>query len=76
MMYQVIYIPRVENELAVGEYETRQEAARHLKQINPRLKDAHLNIGVIYSELKQFNKLMLQQLILPYLLVYMVLTSQ
>ena len=41
MMYQVIYIPRVENELAVGEYETRQEAERHLKLIKPRLKDFH-----------------------------------
>lgn len=41
MMYQVIYTPRVENELAVGEYETRQEAERHLKQIKPRLKDFH-----------------------------------
>lgn len=41
MMYQVIYIPRVENELAVGEYETRQEAERHLKQIKPRLQEFH-----------------------------------
>ena len=41
MMYQVIYIPRVENELAVGEYETRQEAERHLKQIKPKLQEFH-----------------------------------
>ena len=41
MMYQVIYIQRVENELAVGEYETRQEAERHLKQIKPKLQEFH-----------------------------------
>ena len=41
MMYQVIYIPRVEIELAVGEYETRQVAERHLKQIKPKLQEFH-----------------------------------
>ena len=41
MMYQVIYIPKVENELAVGEYKTKSEAERHLKQIKPRLQEFH-----------------------------------
>ena len=41
MMYQVIYIPRVENELCVGEYKTKMEAEQHLKQIKPRLQEFH-----------------------------------
>ena len=33
MMYQVIYIPRMEDEICVGEYKTQMEAEQHLKQI-------------------------------------------
>ena len=29
MMYQVIYIPRIEDELCVGEYKTQMEAEQH-----------------------------------------------
>ena len=32
-MYQVIYIPRIEDEICVGEYKTQMEAEQHLKQI-------------------------------------------
>ena len=41
MMYQVIYIPRMEDEICVGEYKTQMEAEQHLKQIKPRLKQFH-----------------------------------
>ncbi len=41
MMYQVIYIPRVENELCVGEYKTQMEAEQHMKRMKPRLQEFH-----------------------------------
>ena len=33
MMYQIIYTPRIQDELCVGEYKTQMEAERHLNQI-------------------------------------------
>ena len=42
MMYQVIYIPRIQDELCVGEYKTQMEAERHLKQIKPDLEFHHI----------------------------------
>ena len=41
MMYQVIYIPRMEDEICVGEYKTQMEAELHLKQIKPELREFH-----------------------------------
>ena len=40
-MYQVIYIPKIEDELCVGEYKTQMEAEQHLKQMKPRLREFH-----------------------------------
>tara|TARA_Y100001937_G_scaffold94864_1_gene128696 strand:- start:531 stop:707 length:177 start_codon:yes stop_codon:yes gene_type:complete len=41
MMYQVIYIPRIENEICVGEYKTQMEAERHMKRIKTELQEFH-----------------------------------
>ena len=40
-MFQVIYIPRIEDEICVGEYKTQMEAEQHLKQIKPELREFH-----------------------------------
>ena len=40
-MYQVIYIPKIEDEFCVGEYKTQMEAEQHLKQMKPRLREFH-----------------------------------
>ena len=41
MMYQVIYIPRIENEICVGEYKTQMEAEQHMKRIKTELQEFH-----------------------------------
>jgi hypothetical protein len=32
-MFQVVYIPRFENEVVVGEYNNQQEATKHMERI-------------------------------------------
>ena len=48
-MYQIIYTPRIQDELCVGEYKTQMEAEQHLKQIKPRLREFH-HIKVINDD--------------------------
>ena len=44
MMYQIIYTPRIQDELCVGEYKTQMEAERHLNQINLDLEFHHIKV--------------------------------
>ena len=44
MMYEIIYVPRVEDEIAVARYSTREEAEQHMKYVRnrqPKVFDYH-----------------------------------
>tara|TARA_E500000331_G_scaffold344959_1_gene381886 strand:- start:924 stop:1094 length:171 start_codon:yes stop_codon:yes gene_type:complete len=44
MKYQVIYIPRVEDEIAVAQYHTKEDADHHMEYIKnrqPRVLEYH-----------------------------------
>jgi len=44
MMYEIIYVPRVEDEIAVARYSTREEAEQHMKYVKnrqPKVFDYH-----------------------------------
>ena len=44
MMYEIIYGPRVEDEIAVARYSTREEAEQHMKYVEnrqPKVFDYH-----------------------------------
>ena len=44
MMYEIIYVPRVEDAIAVARYSTREEAEQHMKYVKnkqPKVFDYH-----------------------------------
>jgi len=44
MKYQVVYIPRIENEVVLSQYNTKEEAQEHInyiESVKPKVLDFH-----------------------------------
>ena len=44
MKYQIVYIPRIENEVVIAQYNRKEEAKEHMNYIkvkNPRVLEHH-----------------------------------
>ena len=59
MIYEIIYVPRIEDEIAVARYPTREEAEQHMKYIKNRqpkvfdyhyIKEVEEDYGDVYAE--------------------------
>ena len=59
MKYQIIYIPRVEDEIAVAQYRTKEDADHHMEYIKNRqprvleyhyIKEVEEDHGDVYAE--------------------------
>ena len=59
MMYEIIYVPRIEDEIAVARYPTKEEAEQHMKYVKNRqpkvfdyhyIKEVEEDHGDVYAE--------------------------
>ena len=54
MMYEVIYVPRIEDEIAVARYSTKKEAEQHMEYVKnrqPKVFEYHYTVSYTHLTL-------------------------